>query len=356
MKSALKDFLVCTIRQRDALRQALREDAHAMTYAELVARHRRAGKSDAALAGESPEVFLHPRQSPAGDAIPPYTTENDVLRFELTRGIKDEPACLPPSRTALAAAKFRPSYGEAEFQKLFRLAVAEAQRNGTVAVVLPLLKAVLDCHERFITAAVSEADDRDTTGSGVEFVELLNAQAALMPFRPIPTKAADAKRATSKETARERLLEIYKRGERFTSYRELAQRLTSGTDCTCSLSTIRNAIAMDDALLAWSQQASQRKGAPVVRAALLNPVHMNTLASEREADPSDFYPPDDVDRKLKELISQAVGIVPEHMRSEKRRELETYYEGLPPEERERHARAYDIAADDDYQKIRGHRA
>lgn len=93
----------------------------------------------------------------------------------------------------------------------------------------------------------------------------------------------------------ERLLRLRILGEPYTTQRELAERLE------CSLSIINKAIHKSERLKGW--MGLKPKGSPKVHS--LNEVVTDQTADQRESDPADFLPEEDIDQIMSELISQA---------------------------------------------------
>lgn len=87
------------------------------------------------------------------------------------------------------------------------------------------------------------------------------------------------------------LLNLFQRGEQYTSLRELATRLK------CAPGTVKKVLESNKALQSWSQPASHPQGQA------LNEVVTDRTVSTREGNPADALPQADVDAIMKRLIS-----------------------------------------------------
>jgi hypothetical protein len=130
-----------------------------------------------------------------------------------------------------------------------------------------------------------------------------------------------APRNTWKEV-RDRLLALFRRGEQYTSLRELATRLN------CAPGTVKKALESNKALQSWSQPASHPKGQA------LNEVVTDRTVSNREGNPADALLPTDVDVIMKRLISDkrikpGIRSKLETMNSEQCRTVASWYNHLP---------------------------
>jgi len=137
-----------------------------------------------------------------------------------------------------------------------------------------------------------------------------------------PPAAAEANREYESgvdwQDIRDRLLRLRSQGEPFTSQRQLAQQLE------CSLATINKALNSCNTLKGW---AARSRGQP--RTQSLNEIVTDNTPSQREPDPADSLPDDEVDRIFALLLAVAQ---PEErgwlnaLDADKRRELVRLYQ------------------------------
>jgi hypothetical protein len=84
-------------------------------------------------------------------------TRRDERRVNMLRGLSD--GCWPPCRAARYLDRLQPRSGVSLHDKYFRLAVDEARRDGTAAVLCPKLEQAKAIYERLISAARSVTQD-----------------------------------------------------------------------------------------------------------------------------------------------------------------------------------------------------
>jgi hypothetical protein len=115
-----------------------------------------------------------------------------------------------------------------------------------------------------------------------------------------------------------KLLAKRERGEKFSSYRTLAEELG------CSTATIRKAIKKSESLRGWAARARN----PAPRAGPLNERQVDDAVQSREPDPADQLPKDEVDSIMARLIDMAKPeerAALEAMDTEQRREMAKAY-------------------------------
>ena len=99
------------------------------------------------------------REKQTGGIVPTRRiwTRRDERRVNMLRGLSD--GCWPPCRVARYLDRLQPRSGASLHDKCFRLAVDEARRDGTAAVLCPKLEQAKAIYERLISAARSVAQD-----------------------------------------------------------------------------------------------------------------------------------------------------------------------------------------------------
>jgi hypothetical protein len=86
-------------------------------------------------------------------------TRRDERRVNMLRGLSE--GYWPPCRAARYLDRLQPGSGVSPHDKWFRLAVDEARRDGTAAVLCPLMAQTNAIYERLVSAARSVAQDDD---------------------------------------------------------------------------------------------------------------------------------------------------------------------------------------------------
>lgn len=94
-----------------------------------------------------------------------------------------------------------------------------------------------------------------------------------------------------------RLLELYDRGDPYTSIGDLAKRLG------CAKATIQKAIKDSTKLKGWQARHTKAKGSP--RASSLTAVVTDNTAQTAESDPSAILTDEDIDNAMRRLIEEA---------------------------------------------------
>ena len=144
--------------------------------------------------------------------------------------------------------------------------------------------------------------ERDTIGTALQAVRKELRELALPPTGAQPgtgDPAQEPKPETDWRDVQARLLRLYDAGEPYTSQDDLAKRLG------CARATVNKAINDDSPegrkLKGW--MARYRKTA--LRAQSLTDVVLESVPSDRESDPADAVPDDEVDRTMHKLVEQA---------------------------------------------------
>lgn len=182
----------------------------------------------------------------------------------------------------------------AEDRRMCNLDIKRLADFSSGAKQVPDSRRVLDAMNYYRMAQEYEAElAREANASPPRDGETTQQDGALGADTPADAHGPATKTDWRKVQAR--LIRLYEAGEAYAPQRDLADRMK------CSESTVNKAINASGELKAWMK----RQRTPSLKAQSLNDVVTDNTASQREEDPGDALPTDEVDGIMHHLIEQA---------------------------------------------------